>query len=110
MADDSTYLIVDEMPTYPGGQPAMMKFLSKNVKYPRYAVEKGISGTVYVKFDISADGSISNVQSVNKTVGVLEEEAIRVVNKMPKWNPGKEKGEAVRVKYTLPVSFTMSIR
>lgn len=108
IAEDGVYLIVDEMPTYPGGEPAMKKFLRKNVKYPIAAIEKGLSGIMYVKFDIDVDGAISNVHSTNKSIGVLEAEAIRVVKKMPNWNPGKEKGNAVRVRYVLPVPFTMT--
>ena len=109
VADDGAYLIVEEMPTYPGGQNAMMQYLSTNVRYPKTAAEKNMTGTVYVRFDIDTDGSISNVQSVNKAIGGgLEEEAIRVVKKMPSWNPGKEKGEPVRVRFVLPVAFRLS--
>lgn len=111
IADDGAYLMVEEMPTYPGGQHAMMQFLSSNVRYPKTAVEKNMTGTVYVKFDIDTDGAISNVQSVNKAIGGgLEEEAIRVVKKMPNWNPGKEKGQPVRVRFVLPVSFRLSAK
>jgi TonB family protein len=111
IADDGAYLMVEEMPTYPGGQNAMMQYLSSNVRYPKTAVEKNMTGTVYVKFDIDTDGSINNVQSVNKAIGGgLEEEAIRVVKKMPNWNPGKEKGQPVRVRFVLPVSFRLSAK
>jgi len=111
IADDGTYLMVEEMPTYPGGQNAMMRYLSSNVRYPKIAVEHNMGGTVYVKFDIDTDGSISNVQSVNKAIGGgLEEEAIRVVKKMPNWNPGKEKGQPVRVRFVLPVAFRLSAK
>lgn len=108
IADDGAYLIVDEIPTYPGGQDALMRFLSQNIRYPKAAVEKGLNGTVYVMFDINADGSVSNARSMQKPKdGGLEDEAVRVVGKMPNWNPGKDKGEAVRVRFVLPVNFML---
>lgn len=111
IADDGAYLMVEEMPTYPGGQNAMMQYLSSNVRYPKSAVDKNLAGTVYVRFDIDTDGAISNVQSVNKAIGGgLEEEAIRVVKKMPNWNPGREKGQPVRVRFVLPVAFRLSAK
>lgn len=108
MADDGVYLMVEEVPTFPGGQVAMVNYLSKNVKYPKTAIREKVTGVVYVRFDIDTDGSIGNVQTVNKYIGGgLEEEAIRVVKKMPNWNPGREKGELVRVRFVLPVSFKL---
>ncbi|MRG47076.1 TonB family protein [Chitinophaga sp. SYP-B3965] len=108
ISNDGAYLMVEEMPTYPGGEVAMMNYLSQHVKYPKEAVAKKLEGTVYVSFDINPDGSVSNAKSVHKPKdGGLEDEAIRVVNGMPKWNPGKEKGEPVRVKFVLPISFKL---
>lgn len=108
MSNDGAYLIVEEMPTYPGGENALMAYLSQNIKYPKAAVEKKLGGMVHVSFDINVDGSVSNVRSVHKpNNGGLEEEAVRVVSKMPNWNPGKEKGKPVRVKVVLPVTFKL---
>lgn len=108
IADDGSYLIVDQKPTYPGGDNAMMKFLASNVRYPSQAVNNGLKGTVFVQFNINPDGAISDVTTVNKEIGGgLEEEAMRVVKNMPKWNPGKDKGEAVRVRFVLPIHFTL---
>lgn len=108
IADDGAYLMVDQMPTYPGGENAMMKFLANNVRYPSVAVKNNMKGTVFVQFNINPDGAISNVTTVNKEIGGgLEEEAMRVVKKMPNWNPGRDKGEAVRVRFVLPVRFML---
>lgn len=109
IAEDGAYLMVEQMPSYPGGQSAMMQYLSTNVHYPKEAVDKGLKGTVYVIFDVNTDGSISNVRTAKNKIGAgLEEEAMRVVKEMPKWVPGKEKGEPVRVRFVLPVNFALS--
>lgn len=108
IADDGAYLMVELPPTYPGGSGAMLQYLSTHVKYPKEAVEKGVEGTVYLIFDVNEDGSIANIRTTKKILGGgLEEEAIRVVKAMPKWTPGREKGEAVRVRFVLPVNFVL---
>ena len=105
---DDPFDVVEQMPEFPGGQEAMMKFLSESVKYPKEASKDGIQGRVVVQFVVEKDGSISEVEVVKKVNEHLDAEAVRVVNAMPKWKPGKQKGEAVRVKYTLPISFRLS--
>lgn len=106
--DDKPFDVVEQMPEFPGGQEALMKFLSESVKYPKEASKDGIQGRVVVQFVVEKDGSISEVEVVKKVNEHLDAEAVRVVNAMPKWKPGKQKGENVRVKYTLPISFRLS--
>ena len=100
--------VVEQMPEFPGGQEALMQFLRQEVKYPKEASKDGIQGRVVVQFVVEKDGSISEVEVVKKVNEHLDAEAVRVVNAMPKWKPGKQKGENVRVKYTLPISFRLS--
>lgn len=99
--------IVELMPAYSGGEEAMYKFLSENIKYPQVAKETGIQGTVIVKFVVEKDGSISDVQLLKTIGGGCDEEAVRVVKAMPKWKVGKQNGEPVRVYFTLPIKFTL---
>lgn len=100
--------VVEEMPKFPGGDAAMMEFLRNTVKYPEEAEENGIQGRVVVQFIIEKDGSISGAEVIKKVNEHLDAEALRVIGEMPKWTPGKQKGEAVRVKFTLPVTFRLS--
>lgn len=106
--DDKPFDVVEQMPEFPGGQEALMQFLRQEVKYPKEAEEKGLQGRVVVRYIIEKDGSISEVEIAKSVNEYLDAEAIRVVNAMPKWKPGKQKGENVRVKYTLPISFRLS--
>ena len=98
---------VDEMPQFPGGMAGLMQYLSVNVRYPEDAKESGAQGRVIVSFIVEKDGSISNAKVTKPTYSSLDEEALRVVSAMPKWVPGKQNGEAVRVKYAVPVSFRL---
>ena len=100
--------VVEEMPEFPGGVAELMKFVQANVKYPDDAKEAGKAGRVIVKFVIDKDGSISDATILRSVYPSIDAEALRVVNAMPKWNPGKVKGEPVKVKYTLPLSFSLS--
>ena len=100
--------VVEQMPEFPGGQEALMQFLRQEVKYPKEAFKDGVQGRVVVQFVVEKDGSISEVEVVKKVNEHLDAEAVRVVNAMPKWKTGKQKGENVRVKYTLPISFRLS--
>ena len=100
--------VVEEMPEFPGGVAELMKFLQANVKYPDDAKKAGKAGRVIVKFVIDKDGSISDATILRSVYPSIDAEALRVVNAMPKWNPGKVKGEPVKVKYTLPLSFSLS--
>ncbi len=99
--------VVEQMPSFPGGDAALMQFLSKNIKYPVVAEENGIQGRVIATFVVERDGSISDVKVVKSVDPSLDKEAIRVLKSMPKWIPGKQNGSAVRVKYTVPVTFRL---
>jgi TonB family protein len=105
---DTVYNIVEQMPEFPGGEQAMMKFVAENVKYPQEAKDKNISGRVFVSFVIEKDGSVSNVKVLRGIGGGCDEEAARVISAMPKWKPGKQKGEPVRVSYQIPINFKLA--
>ena len=95
--ENGVYQIVEEMPQYTGGEAAMMDFVAKNIVYPQEARDKEISGRVFVSFIVEKDGSVNEVNVKKGIGGGCDEEAVRVVKAMPKWKPGKMKGEAVRV-------------
>jgi len=97
--------VVEQMPSFPGGDAALMQFLSKNIKYPVVAEENGIQGRVIATFVVERDGSITDVKVVKSVDPSLDKEAVRVLKSMPKWIPGKQNGSNVRVKYTVPVTF-----
>lgn len=99
--------VVEEMPSFPGGQGALMAFLSSNIKYPVVAQENGVQGRVIVGFVVERDGSITDVKVMRSVDPSLDREAQRVVKAMPRWKPGKQNGSAVRVKYTVPVVFRL---
>jgi protein TonB len=107
IANDKVLEKAEVMPQFPGGDQAMMKFVSENVQYPEEAKEKEISGRVMVGFIVEKDGSISDVKVVKGIGGGCDEEAVRVVKAMPKWKPGKEKGKPVRVSYMMPFTFKL---
>lgn len=107
LADNKIYDVVEEMPQFPGGPSAMFEYLSKSIHYPKEAEEKGILGRVIVTFVVEPDGSISNVKVSKSVDPLLNKEAVRVVESMPHWIPGKQNGNAVRVKYTTPVTFKL---
>ena len=99
--------VVEQMPSFPGGDAALMKFLSEHIKYPVVAEENGIQGRVIATFVVERDGSITDVKVIESVDPSLDKEAIRVLKSMPKWIPGKQNGSAVRVKYTVPVTFRL---
>lgn len=105
--NDMVFDVVEVMPQYPGGQIAMLKYLMENIKYPEQAMKKGIQGRVAVSFIVEKDGSISNVRPVHSVHPLLDKEAVRVVESMPKWTPGKHNGKPVRVRFNLPVMFKL---
>ena len=105
--EQEIFQIVEEMPAYPGGDQKLMEYVAKNIKYPQIARETGIQGRVFVGFVVEPDGSVSNVKVLRGIGGGCDEEAMRVVKSMPKWKPGKQRGKAVRVSYTLPVVFKL---
>ena len=107
VVEQEIFKIVEEMPSFPGGEQKLMEFVGKNIKYPQIARETGIQGRVFVNFVVEPDGSVSNVSVLRGIGGGCDEEAMRVVKSMPKWKPGKQRGKAVRVQYMLPVNFRL---
>lgn len=106
--EEVVFVVVETMPEFPGGQQALFKYLSENVKYPVIAQENGIQGRVICQFVVNKDGAIVDVEVVRSGGDPsLDKEAIRVIKSMPKWHPGKQRGKAVRVKYTVPVNFRL---
>ena len=99
--------VVEQMPSFKGGDAALMEYLNKNIKYPVIAEENGIQGRVVTTFVVERDGTINDVKVIKSVDPSLDKEAVRVVRSMPKWNPGKQNGSAVRVKFTLPVTFRL---
>ena len=99
--------VVEQMPSFPGGPSALMQYLSSNIKYPVVAEENGVQGRVVCTFVVERDGSITDVRVIQSVDPSLDKEAVRVVKSMPKWIPGKQNGSAVRVKYTVPVTFRL---
>jgi|GEM_PF-254340 tonB family C-terminal domain len=99
--------IDDELPSFPGGDAKLREWIKKNMKYPSYAKNNGIEGQVLVVFIVEKDGSISNAEVSWGVDPSLDQEALRIVNKMPKWKPGTQNGVAMRVKYRLPITFTL---
>ena len=104
---NKAYDVVDEMPQFPGGPSALFEFISKNIQYPKEAENANLQGRVIVSFVVEKDGSVSNAKVVRPIDPLLDAEALRVVNSMPKWIPGKQNGEAFRIKYTVPVTFRL---
>ena len=105
--DNVIFQVVEKMPSFPGGDAALFKFLGDNVKYPVIAQENGVQGRVICQFVVNRDGSIVDVEVVRSVDASLDKEAIRVIKSMPKWSPGQQRGKPVRVKYTLPVNFKL---
>lgn len=105
--EEKVFDVVEQMPQFPGGDAALFEYLSTHIKYPTIAEENGVQGRVIVTFVVERDGSISDVKVVKSVDPSLDKEASRVVAGMPKWIPGKQNGSAVRVKYTVPVTFRL---
>lgn len=106
--EDYVFQVVEENPEFPGGDQARSKWLSENIKYPPIASENGISGRVYVTFVVNTDGKIVNAKVARGVDPSLDQEALRVINLMPKWKPGMQRGKPVRVSYTVPINFTLN--
>lgn len=104
---EKVFDMVEQMPTFPGGQTELMAYLGKNIKYPTIAQENGTQGRVIIQFVVERDGTISDVHVARGVDPYLDKEAVRVVQSMPKWIPGKQNGKAVRVKFTVPVMFRL---
>ena len=105
--EGTVYSTVEQMPMFPGGDEALLKWLYDNLKYPSIAQDNGIQGRVMVQFTVNKDGSIVEPKVMRSVDTSLDNEAMRVIKSMPKWNPGKQRGKAVRVRYTVPVLFRL---
>lgn len=102
------FTVVEDQPGYPGGDEARIKYLSENIKYPQMARESQIQGTVYVTFVVERDGRVTDVRVLRGIGGGCDEEAIRVIQNMPRWNAGKQRGKPVRVQFNMPIKFTLA--
>ena len=105
--EQTIFEVVENAPEFPGGNAALMQFLGKNIKYPTIAQENGTQGRVIVQFVVNRDGTIVDPKVVKSVDPYLDKEALRVINSMPKWKPGMQRGKAVRVKFTVPVMFRL---
>lgn len=105
--EDEAFVMVEEMPKFPEGEEALRKFLAESVKYPEEAKKQGIQGRVFVSFIVDKEGYVKDVKAARKVNKYLDAEAVRVVSSMPRWIPGKQRGEAVRVHYTVPIKFAL---
>ena len=106
--DDKIYEVCEQMPTYKGGEEAMMRFLSQVTRYPQRAQDFGIQGCVVVGFIVEKDGSLSDFKFIQRVDPELDDEALKTVKAMPKWNPGKHNGKNVRVRHSVPVGFKLT--
>jgi|TARA_B110000263_G_scaffold194079_1_gene172295 protein TonB len=106
--DEEFFMVVENMPEFPGGDLGLMKFIQKNVKYPAIAKEYNITGKVYVSFIVDRKGNVTNVKIVRGVDKNLDAEAFRVVSALPKYKPGRQRGKAVRVMFTIPINFTLN--
>jgi protein TonB len=104
---DQIFMVVEEMPEFPGGTRALLKYIAQNVKYPVICQENGVQGMVSVSFVINEKGEVTNVKAFRGTDANLEQEAVRVVKSLPNWKPGKQRGKAVKVSYNVPVRFKL---
>lgn len=104
---EETFMVVEEMPEFEGGQDSLITFIVKNTSYPIEAIEKKIEGRCFVQFTIDTDGNINDIKVIRGINPILDAEAIRVVESMPKWKPGKQEGKLVKVSYILPIVFKL---
>ncbi|MDX2189118.1 MAG: energy transducer TonB [Bacteroidota bacterium] len=104
---EEVFLVVEEMPEFEGGQAGMMKYIQKNISYPKQASAMGLEGRVIVSFVINGNGEVADVQVLKGIGGGCDEEAMRVIKSLPKWKPGKQNGRAVSVKFTVPIKFAL---
>lgn len=107
-SDENVFIAVELMPEFPGGTTAMMEYISKSLKYPSDAFEAKITGKVFVSFVINEKGKVTEAKVLRGIGTSCDKEAIRVVNEMPDWKPGRQDDKPVKVKYTLPIAFKLS--
>ncbi len=106
-SDEQVFFIVEDMPEFPGGEISLRKYIARSIVYPEIAVENGIQGKVYVSFVVTRNGTVANAKIARGVNPELDKEALRVVNSLPKWKPGKQKGQVVNVSYTVPINFSL---
>ena len=106
-AEPEVFLVVEQQPEFPGGIAELMKYLQNNIKYPQIAKENGVSGKVFINFVVDDKGKITKIKVLRGVDPALDNEAVRVVENMPPWKPGKQRGKAVYVSYNLPISFVL---
>lgn len=104
---EEIYEFVDTEPEFPGGEQNMYQYIINNIKYPETAKENNIQGRVYVKFVVTKDGNITDVEIARSVESSIDAEAIRVIKSMPKWKPGTQRGKPVNVRFTLPIKFSL---
>jgi len=104
---EEVFFIVEDMPVFPGGELALRKYIAQSIKYPVIAQENGIQGKVFITFVVDKDGSVTNARVARGVDPSLDKEALRVVNSLPKWKPGKQRGKPVKVSYTVPINFVL---
>jgi TonB family protein len=107
MADEQVFVLVEDMPEYPGGEDSLRSFLAQNVKYPVVAAQNGVHGRVYVQFVVGSDGQVRDPQIARGVDPALDAEALRVISTLPQWKPGKQRGVPVAVSYTVPINFQL---
>lgn len=105
--EQPVFFIVEDMPEFPGGDLALRKYIAQAIKYPVIAQENGIQGKVYVNFVVNTDGSVTDAKIARGVDPSLDKEALRVINSLPKWKPGKQRGKPVRVSFTVPINFVL---
>ena len=105
---EDVYIVVEMPPQFPGGEEKMMQYIAKKIEYPREARENGIQGRVVIQFVIDEKGRVTDAKVIKGIGYGCDEEALRVVNKMPKWTPGAQRGKIVKVRYVLPINFVLS--
>lgn len=105
--EELTFMVVEEMPLFPGGEQAMYAYIGQNIEYPEKAKKEGVQGTVYVGFIVEKDGSISDIKIERGVSEALDQAAMEVFKNMPNWTAGKQRGQAVRVAYKMPIVFKL---
>jgi periplasmic protein TonB len=108
IAEDVIFTVVEDQPSFPGGEEARIRYLQENLRYPQMAREAGIQGTVFVTFVVERDGSVTDVRVIRGIGGGCDEEAVRVVRNMPRWEPGRQRGQPVRVQFNMPIRFVLN--
>ncbi|MDX9940658.1 MAG: energy transducer TonB [Bacteroidales bacterium] len=108
ISEEVIFTVVEDQPSYPGGEEARIRYLQENLRYPQMAREAGIQGTVFVTFVVERDGSVTDVRVLRGIGGGCDEEAVRVVQNMPRWNPGRQRGQPVRVQFNMPIRFVLN--